>query len=141
MILIAVLAIYDFLSVRFGFMIWMAKKLTESSTLPAFIIPQRLSDFNASLKQPAFTGLTDEASFERRFSILGGGDIGFPLLLTASTYFGYGFTYALIIAGVSLVGLLGAYGIQALLLKGKPMPALPPIALLGLVALLIIRFA
>ena len=140
MILVAVLAIYDFLAVRFGYMLWMAKKLTESSTLPAFIIPHRSSDWNGNLKQSAFTKLTDEASFERKYSILGGGDIGFPLLLTSSTYFGYGLNPSILVAGLSLVGLLGAYAIQTFILKGKPMPALPPIAVLCLIALLIVRF-
>lgn len=140
MILVAILAIYDFVSVRFGFMMWMTKKLTESSTLPAFIIPHRLSDFNASLKEKAFTGLIDEASFERKFSILGGGNIGFPLLLTSSTYFGYGLNASILVAGLALVGLWLAYLIQAVILKGRPMPALPPIAVLCLIALLIVRF-
>jgi presenilin-like A22 family membrane protease len=140
MILVGALAIYDFVAVRFGYMLWMAKKLTESSTLPAFIIPRRLADWNANLRHPDFKGISGEASFERKFSILGGGDIGFPLLLTSSTYFGYGLNAALFVAGTALVGLLAAYAIQTLILKGKPMPALPPIAVLCLIALLIVRF-
>ncbi|HEX9896354.1 MAG TPA: hypothetical protein VGA85_01665 [Dehalococcoidales bacterium] len=140
MILIAALALYDLFAVRFGYMLWMAKKLTESSTLPAFIIPRSITEWNLSLKKSDYSKPIEEESFEKKYSILGGGDIGFPLLLVSSSYFGYGFTDAIIVASFSLLGLLCAYWIQAALLKGKPMPALPPIAVLSLIALLIVRY-
>jgi hypothetical protein len=47
----------------------------------------------------------------------------------------------MIIAGFSLVGLIGAFVIQSLFLKGKPMPALPPIAISSLIGLLIVIYA
>jgi len=141
MVLMAVLAIYDFLAVRFGYMMWMTKRLSQSVTLPAFVIPKQVSEWNSSLKEPAVTELVDEDPIERKYSILGGGDIGFPLLLTASVFFAYGFGSAIFVAAASLVGLLGAYWIQAVFLKGKAMPALPPIAVASLVALTIVRFA
>jgi len=140
MILISALALYDFLAVRFGYMLWMAKKLTESSTLPAFIIPRSVAEWNSSLKKSDYSTLIAEESFEKKYSILGGGDVGFPLLIVSSSYFGYGFTDAIIVAVFTLVGLLCAYWIQAALLKGKPMPAMPPIAILSLIALLIVRY-
>jgi presenilin-like A22 family membrane protease len=139
-ILISALALYDFLSVRFGYMLWITNKLTESSTLPAFIIPQTVVEWNSSLKKSDYSKLAEEESFERKYSILGGGDVGFPLLLVSSSYFGYGFTDAIIVAAFTLLGLLCAYWIQATVLKGKPMPALPPIAVLSLIALLIVRY-
>ena len=140
MILILALAVYDFLAVRFGYMVWMVKKLSESSTLPAFVIPRNAAEWSSSLKEPAFTGLVDEKPGDRDYSILGGGDIGFPLLLVSSVYFGYGFGNALLVSVFSLFGLIGAYWIQATFLKGKPIPALPPIAVMSLVALLIVRY-
>jgi len=70
---------------------------------------------------------------------LGGGDIAFPVLLVSSTYFGYGLPSALLIAGLTLVGLIGAYWIQAVFLKGRPMPALPPIAVMALAGILLLR--
>ena len=73
------------------------------------------------------------------FSILGGGDIGFPVLLVSSVYFGYGLPDAILVAVFSLLGLICAYWIQTAFLKGRPMPALPPIAVLSLIALLIVR--
>jgi len=140
MILILTLAVYDFLAVRFGYMLWMVKKLSESSTLPAFIIPRNAGEWSSSLKESALTRLVEEDPSEREYSILGGGDIGFPLLLVSSVYFGYGLGSALLVSLFSLLGLICAYWIQAAFLKGKPMPALPPIAVLSLIALLIVRY-
>lgn len=139
MILLLVLAVYDFFAVRFGYMLWMTRKLTESSTLPAFVIPRYASEWGSNLKQSGFTRLVEENAQERKYSILGGGDIGFPLLLVSSVYFAYSFTDAILVSLFSLLGLIFAYWIQAALLKGKPMPALPPIAVLSLIALLIVR--
>ena len=136
-ILISALALYDLLAVRFGFMMWISKKMTDASTLPAFIIPHSIIEWNANLKRSQ----VEEKTFESKYSVLGGGDVGFPLLLVSSSYFGYGFTDAIIIAGFTLLGLLCAYLLQALFLKGKPTPALPPIAVLSWIALLIVRFA
>jgi presenilin-like A22 family membrane protease len=139
MILLLVMAAYDFFAVRFGYMLWMTKKLTESSTLPAFVIPRYASEWGSNLKQSGFTRLVEDNPLERKYSILGGGDIGFPLLLVSSVFFAYGLTNAILVAGFSFVGLIGAYWIQAVFLKGKPMPALPPIAVLSLIGILIIR--
>jgi presenilin-like A22 family membrane protease len=140
MILLAVLAIYDFLAVRFGFMMWMAKKLSESSTLPAFIIPYRQSDWISSLKKSDIPTLTEEKVAERKYSILGGGDIGFPILLVSSVYFARDFRAAIIVAVFSLVGLIGAYLIQAKFFKDKAVPALPPIAVMSVIGLALVSF-
>jgi len=72
------------------------------------------------------------------FCILGGGEIAFPCLLTASVYFAQGLKPEAIIAVFGLLGLISVYAIQAKFLKGKPMPALLPIAAFTLVGLLII---
>ena len=140
MILILVLAVYDFLAVRFGYMLWMAQKLSESSALPAFVIPRNNGEWGDSLRKPAFTRVVQQKPGEREYSILGGGDIGFPLLLVSSVYFGYGFGNALLVSVFSLLGLICAYWIQAAFFKGKPVPALPPIAALSLIALLFVRY-
>ena len=81
--------------------------------------------------------MKDEPAGERRFSILGGGDIAFPLLVSAASFFAFGLTPALIVASCGLAGLLGAYAIQAVWLKGKPMPALPPIAFFSIIGFLL----
>jgi hypothetical protein len=59
-------------------------------------------------------------------------------LLTASVYFSQGLVPGATIVLFGLLGLVGAYVIQRVFLKGKPIPALPPIAALTLVGLLII---
>jgi len=138
MVLILLLAVYDFLAVRFGFMTWMADKMAKIDALPAVIVPKDYSGWNLNLKQDGVTDLLEAKSADRKYSILGGGDIAFPCILTASVYFAQGLTPAVVIAVFGLLGLAGAYAIQAIFLKGKPIPALPPIAAFTLVGLLII---
>ncbi|MDD4924573.1 MAG: presenilin family intramembrane aspartyl protease [Dehalococcoidales bacterium] len=142
MILLLVIAVYDFLAVRFGFMTWMAKKMESSDSLPAFVIPHSIGEWKGSLKSPknrnAVSVEIKNAPERFNHSILGGGDIGFPLLLTSAVYFALGFNSALLVAAFSLAGLICAYLIQSYIIKGKPMPALPPIAALSLVGLLLV---
>jgi len=136
MAIILALALYDFLAVRFRFMLWMADRLSQINALPALIIPKNYSEWNLNLKKREKTIEVNPAA--RKYSILGGGDIAFPCLLTASVYFARGLVPAAIIAVFGLLGLVSVYAIQARFLKGKPMPALPPIAAFTLVGLLII---
>jgi presenilin-like A22 family membrane protease len=136
MVIILALAIYDFLAVRFRFMLWMADRLSQINALPALIIPKDYSEWNFNLKKREKVIEVNPA--EREYSILGGGDIAFPCLLTASVYFAQGWKPAVIIAVLGLLGLAFVYAIQAKFFKGKPMPALPPIAAFTLVGLLII---
>jgi presenilin-like A22 family membrane protease len=137
MVLILLLAIYDFLAVRFGFMLWMADRLSQIKALPALIVPKNHSEWSLNLKKHGDKIIEANAA-GREYSILGGGDIAFPGLLTASVYFAQGLAPGAIIALFGLLGLVSAYAIQATLLKGKPIPALPPIAAFTLVGLLII---
>jgi presenilin-like A22 family membrane protease len=137
-IMLVVLALYDFLAVRFGYMLWMVKKLSGSTTPPVFILPHKLAEWNSSTKQPAVTGIVETKQEDRLFSILGGGDVGFPALVACSVYFARGLSSAIVIGLFSLLGLIGAYWIQSVFLKGKPDPALPPIAVTSLVGLTLI---
>lgn len=139
MLFLAIIAVYDAVSVRFGHMMWMAEKLAESNVLPAFVIPKSLRNWNLNLKNAGFKILFEDRA-SREYSLLGGGDIGFPLLLAVSVCFIYGYTGAIIICVFSLLGLIGAYLVQAYMLKGKPTPALPTIALASLIGFLIVRF-
>jgi presenilin-like A22 family membrane protease len=137
MVIILALALYDFLAVRFKFMLWMADKLSQINALPALIIPKKYTEWNSNLKKHG-EKVVELNPAAREYSVLGGGDIAFPCLLTASVYFARGLKPAAIIAVFGLLGLVSVYAIQARFLKGKPMPALPPIAVLTLVGLLII---
>lgn len=131
-----IISVYDVLAVRFGYMMWMVKRLSVSDTLPAFVIPKTISGWNMDLRK---VRIFDDES-EREFSVLGGGDVGFPLLLIVSVFFADGFARSLVVAGFSLLGLASAYWVQRKLLKGKPTPALPPISLLSIVGYLIVYF-
>jgi len=138
MLVVLILAIYDFLAVRFRFMTWIADRLAKIDALPAVIIPKDYYGWSLNLKQTGVMDLLEAKSADRKYSILGGGDIAFPCLLTASVYFAQGLTPGIVIAVFGLLGLISAYSIQAIFLKGKPIPALPPIAAFTLVGLLII---
>lgn len=138
-VLIAI-SIYDIAAVALGYMLWLAKKLSEADSLPAFILPRSLSDWNLNLRGSSINKLFDEESSERDFSLLGGGDIGFPLLLVVAVFFGYGLSNAFIVAGASFAGLIFAYLLQIYILKGRALPALPPISFLSILGFLIVRF-
>ena len=137
MAIILALAVYDLLAVRFKFMLWMADRLSQINALPALIIPRNYADWNLNLKGREEKVIQANPS-HREYSILGGGDIAFPCLLTASVCFARGLAPGAIIAVLGALGLVSVYVIQAKFLKGKPMAALPPIAAFTLVGLLII---
>jgi presenilin-like A22 family membrane protease len=132
-----IVAVYDILAVRFGFMVWMADRLSESASLPAFIFPRQAGDWNTSIKSVSFGELKEQAVEEREHAVLGGGDIGFPLMLSASVFFQSDLDRAVLVGGFALIGLMSAFLIQILWLKGKPMPALPPIAFFAIVGFLL----
>ena len=137
MVLVLLIAIYDFLAVRFGFMLWMADRLSKINALPALIVPRNNSEWSLNLKKHV-DKVVEANPADREYSILGGGDIAFPGLLAASVYFAQGLAPGAIVAVFGFLGLVSAYAIQAIFLKGKPIPALPPIAALTLIGLLII---
>ena len=85
--LLLALSIYDIVAVSLGYMMWMAKKLSEADTLPAFILPKRLPHWNVNLKGATVNKLFEEESSEREFSLLGGGDLGFPMIFVVAVYF------------------------------------------------------
>ncbi len=137
MIFMLVIAVYDIVAVRFGFMVWMADKLSESATMPAFVFPKKVRDCRLSLKNIRVDDLKKEEPDRREYTILGGGDIGFPLMLTVSVFFASGLASAMLVGAFALMGLMSAFLIQLFWLRGKPMPALPPIAFFSLIGFLI----
>lgn len=141
MIFMLIIAIYDVVAVRFGFMVWMADKLSESTALPAFIFPKQIRDWKLSLQTIQVGELKEKNSDQREHAILGGGDIGFPLMLAVSVFFKYDLASAALISVFALMGLMSAFLIQRLWLKGKPMPALPPITFLSLIGFLIVSIS
>jgi presenilin-like A22 family membrane protease len=137
MIFMLVISIYDVVAVRFGFMVWMADRLSGTASLPAFVFPKKVSDIKLNLKAVQVGELKKETADKREHTILGGGDIGFPLMLSSSVYFAYNMNAAILTGAFAIVGLIGAFVIQKIWLKGKPMPALPPIAVMSLIGFVI----
>jgi presenilin-like A22 family membrane protease len=140
MIFMVIISVYDVLAVRFGFMVWMADKLSDSASLPAFIFPKKMSDVGRNIKYVQFSELKKEEAAKREHTILGGGDIGFPLMLAVAVYFEYGMGGAILVGACALVGIMGAFMIQQYWLKGKPMPAMPPITVMAGIGYLLIWF-
>lgn len=137
MIFMLIIAVYDVVAVCFGFMVWMADKMSESDTLPAFIFPRQFGDWKLKLGSVRVGDLRKKESEKREYSILGGGDIGFPLMLAVSVFFEAGLGGAVVVGVLALLGLMGAFLVQLLWLKDRPVPALPPIAFAALIGFLI----
>lgn len=138
LIFMLIVAVYDFVAVRLGLMVWMADKLSESATLPAFVFPKKFRDWTLRLKNVRVAELKKEEADKREYSILGGGDIGFPLMLAVSVFFETGLMAGMLVGVFALVGLMAALLIQLFWLRDKPMPALPPIAFFSLIGFLIV---
>jgi len=138
-LIMLVIALYDFFAVKFGYMQWMARKLSDSETLPAFFIPYKFANIRMNLKGPVVKSLFNDGA-EKQFSILGGGDIFFPLWLAATVWFATDVSMALIVAAFSLLGLIATYLIHIYLMKSKATPALPSIFVFSLMGLLLIHF-
>ncbi len=139
-IFMLIIAVYDVVAVRFGFMVWMADRMSDIDTLPAFIFPKSIRDWLLSLRTVRVGELTKQKAAEREYSILGGGDIGIPLMLSASVLYQTGLNSGIIVGAFAFVGLMGAYLVQLFWLKDKPVPALPPIALASLIGFLVVHF-
>lgn len=139
-IFMLIIAVYDVVAVRFGFMVWMADRLSDIDTLPAFIFPRKLRDWLIGLRRVRVGDLTKKKAPEREYSILGGGDIGFPLMLAASVVYQNGINGGIVVGAFAFTGLMGAYLVQLLWFKDKPVPALPPIALASLIGFLVVHY-
>jgi len=127
-LLLMVLSVYDFIAVyKTKHMIKMAKEMLLTGTILALIVPSKISDFKADLKEVKPGG---------QFLILGGGDVAFPLLLCVSLI-SEGIINSLIVAIFALVGLLVSFWLFASQKIRQPIPALPPIALFSIIGFLI----
>ena len=140
MIFMLIIALYDFLAVRFGLMVWMADRMSRSTSLPAFILPKQARDWRSKTAAIQLGDLKEKPTEQRDYAVLGGGDIGFPLILATSVFFKFDLPGGIIVGVFGLLGLIGAFLIQIYWLKGKPMPALPPIAVASLIGFLIVNY-
>lgn len=128
-LLLIIFSVYDYVAVfKTKHMVKMAKEMIEQQAILGLVLPQKISDFKASLKQVQPGG--------EKFFILGGGDIVFPLMMSASVL-PSGIVNSLVIAIFSLIGLLANFYFFTKPKKRKPIPALPLIALFCILGYLI----
>jgi len=128
--LLIIFSIYDVIAVyKTKHMIKMAKEMIAAGAIPGIILPPKISELQASLKDVKVGG---------RFLILGGGDIVFPLLLVTSLV-PYRILDSLIVAIFATLGLLVSFWIFVSQKTRKPIPALPPIALFSILGYLITK--
>lgn len=126
--LLIILSLYDFIAVyKTKHMVKMAKEMIEQGTILALIVPQKISDFKAGIKEVKAGG---------KFLILGGGDVAFPLLLCASLV-SDGIINSLIVFVFALIGLFFSFWIFISQKTRKPIPALPLIALFSIIGFLL----
>ena len=140
MILLILMAIYDYISVKKGLMLWMVDKMSNVNSLPAFVLPATPDELKDNLNTPNIKVIAEQKPEDKDYSILGGGDIAFPLILSAACYFRHELIASIIIGLSSVVGLVLVYFIQEKFLHGKPMPALPPLAATTFIAFLFVSY-
>lgn len=145
-ILLIILSVYDVIAVyKTKHMVKMVKEMIRQRVVFALIIPEKVRGLKASLKEvereklPTIHRRRKAKPTPRspvgRFLILGGGDLALPLLLIASVAH-QSILKAVVILVFALLGLFSMHFIF-LKLKGRPMPALPPLALFSIIGYLI----
>ncbi len=132
-IILMVFSVYDYIAVyKTKHMVKMAKEMIEVKVILGFVLPQKMSDFLANLKEVRVPA-------ERvggRFLILGGGDVAFPLLFSVSLI-PSGILNSIIVAFFALLGLCVSFLLFICQKTREPIPALPPIALFSIIGYLI----
>ncbi len=125
-ILLVLISIYDFVAVFMSkHMISLAKFQADNQIFAGLLIPKRLSAKNAAAKitaPPATAALKDKHSDSGDYAIIGGGDIGFPLLFAGAALVNFGFLKTLIIPALAAAALAVLLIISK---KGRFYPAMP----------------
>ena len=134
-ILLVFLSIYDIIAVyKTKHMVKMAKEMIKKKVILGIIVPEKILEFKASMadveQDKISIGKVLKPDKIRRFMILGGGDLGLPLLLIASVA-RQNIWQSIVILVFALLGLLTMHFIF-IKLKNKPMPALPPLAVFSI---------
>jgi len=129
--LLIIFSVYDYIAVfKTKHMVKMAKEMLGEQAILGLVLPQKTSDFWASLKQVQ--------PGRESFFILGGGDIVFPLIMSASVLVN-GLLDSLIIALFALIGLLFNFCFFTKQKKRQALPALPLIALFCIIGFFITK--
>ncbi len=141
-IILIIMSAFDLYAVHKGkYMQKMVGGMMKYGAVFGCIVPiAKISDFFAPLKEAVEDLSNVLAGGEReRFSMLGGGDIAYSILMVISVLCHYGLQASLLVVGCGLVGSWAMYAIF-ILRKGRPMAALPPIAFFLIIGFLIVRF-
>lgn len=129
-LLLIVFSAYDYIAVfKTKHMVKMAKEMIEARAILGFILPQKISNFFADLKEVKPGG---------KFLILGGGDVAFPLIFCISLI-PSGILNSLIVAIFAFLGLLVSFLLFISQEARKPIPALPPIALFSIIGFFVTK--
>lgn len=129
-ILLAVLSAYDIISVYLtGHMVKMAKTMIERHLIFGFIIPEKIK-YNFWGVQKAKPG--------QGVVFLGGGDVGLPIFLVANVAVS-NLASGIVVALFAVLGMILSYYLFVSQKFKKPMPALPPIAMMTILGYLIIQ--
>ncbi len=124
-------SVYDVIAVyKTKHMVKMATEMIKTKAVMGLIAPLD------------FKSLFDDLSKKKKkeFMVLGGGDLAFPLFLATSVSHNYGFVEAMVVVSFACLGLFGSFFFFIIQKIKKPIPALPPIALLSIIGYLLARF-
>lgn len=118
-IILAALAAYDYwMVVSSRHMIHIAKEFLKEHIFLGVIAPKSCEGYLHNLKKSDFN--------HNNFTLLGGGDLAFPLMFASSIFKNQGLNDALVIV---LFGIIGLFSIGFLTKKHKVIPALIPLAI------------
>ncbi len=127
--LLTLFSIYDFIAVyKTKHMVKMATEMIKTKAIMGLVIPFSFSDLSDDL----------EKKKKKEFMVLGGGDLAFPLFLISSITLTYGLFEGVVMVVFACLGLLSSFLLFVTQKEKKPIPALPPIALLSLIGYLVI---
>ena len=133
-LIMVALSVYDLISVRSGHMMWMVGKLTGVEVVPAFIYPSG-GDWGIKVADIRLDGS------DRDVSLLGGGDIGFSLIVMVAVLAEAGIWAAVFMGLCLLAGLMAVYPVQKYFFKGGPTPALPPLTVAAALGWAVLKVA
>nr|HIK01390.1 hypothetical protein [Candidatus Undinarchaeales archaeon ERR594346 U_76725] len=122
-IILAVLSVYDIIAVyKTKHMLTLFKGTIKGGVPLALIASEKISGMRSNLKKANI----NKPAPKREYTFLGTGDVAFPLILAVSALRTGLFASLAVVVG----GLVGILIIHSLLIygKGKPIPALPPLA-------------
>jgi presenilin-like A22 family membrane protease len=128
-LLLILISVYDFIAVFMSkHMIALAKFQTSNQLFAGVMVPKQLSAKSAvsgmSVATPDFVENESKKNYSDSgaYAVVGGGDIGFPLLFAAVSLFSFGFLKTLIIPIFATIALVVLLTIGK---RGKFYPAMP----------------